>query len=219
MVDRMIQKAINNVLKERVEPYMHDNNFGFRSGRTTHDALRRAKEFLESGSNYIISLDIEKCFDNIPHGLLMEILNRYVDDKSIRVLLKRYIKQGIIRRGCNFRNRKGVIQGAPLSPLFANIYLNEFDWYMDSAISISWYEYVKASILYNQVVLKLLLNNAHIRDFSLHAVFKDKNMKEVYAPLVINTDQKMYVFEFIRGTSQGKKYLQKNILSGENIRS
>lgn len=131
MVDRMIQKAINNVLKERVEPYMHDNNFGFRSGRTTHDALRRAKEFLESGSNYIISLDIEKCFDNIPHGLLMEILNRYVDDKSIRVLLKRYIKQGIIRRECNFRNRKGVIQGAPLSPLFANIYLNEFDWYMD----------------------------------------------------------------------------------------
>lgn len=84
--------------------------------------------------------------------------------------------------------------------------------YNDSAISISWYEYVKASILYNQVVLKLLLNNAHIREFSLHAVFKDKNMKEVYAPLVINTDQKMYVFEFIRGTSQGKKILTEKYL-------
>jgi len=129
--DRMIQKAINNVLKGCVEPYMHDNNFGFRPGRTTHDALRRVIQFLEDGSNYIISLDIEKYFDNIAHGLLMEILNRHVEDRSIRVLLKRYIKQGIIRRGCNFRNRKGVIQGAPLSPLFANIYLNEFDWYMD----------------------------------------------------------------------------------------
>lgn len=131
MGDRMIQKAVNNVLREYLDPYMHDNNFGFRSGRTTHDALRRVMEFLTNGSNYIVSLDIEKYFDNISHNLLMEILRRHVADSSILVLLKRYIKQNIIRNGCHFRKRKGVIQGAPLSPLFANIYLNEFDWHMD----------------------------------------------------------------------------------------
>lgn len=88
------------------------------------------------------------------------------------------------------------------------ISINEANQYDHPAINISWYEYVKASIMYNQIVLQLLLKNEHVQNFNFHFLFKmGGGVKAVYAPLVVNTDKKLYVFEFIRGTKEGKRVI------------
>ena len=118
--------------------------------------------------------------------------------QRLQVLLsKSFIKKGIVINGKEktflnhlYYENLEFYEIAPSGKRFLKnmgIPISDAKKYNDSVIGISWYEYVKASILYNQVVLKLLLNNDHIRDFSLHVVLKDKDMKEIYAPLVINT--------------------------------
>lgn len=131
LFDRMIQKAIGNVLQPYFEMLFHEGSYGYRAGRSSEHALKKVLSYLEQGNRYIVMIDIEKYFDNINHKLLIRILKKHIEDERIIVLLRRYIKQRILKNGQEYRKRNGVIQGAPLSPLFANIYLNDFDWKMD----------------------------------------------------------------------------------------
>lgn len=130
-IDRMIQKAVDNILYSYFEELFHDNSYGYRKNRTTQDALQKVLTLLEEGYTYIASVDIEKYFDNVNHALLLSMLKQHIDDKRIMVLIKQYLKQEVEYGKYHRMKRKGIIQGAPLSPLFANLYLNAFDWHMD----------------------------------------------------------------------------------------
>jgi len=130
MTDRMIQRALNYVLTEYYSPSFQENSYGYRENRTSEDALDKVLKLVKSEYNYIVSLDIEKFFDNINHHILMRILKQKIQDKKILVLIERYLKQRIKCGNKIYKKQKGVVQGGPLSPLLANIYLNSFDWEM-----------------------------------------------------------------------------------------
>ena len=191
--------------------------------------------YIEYHHSALDNLDIEiLCRIMSSHAIVMEQLYCYLYiqgldvsytelTQRLKVLLsKSFIRKGMVINGKEktflnhlYYENLEFYEIAPAGERFLKnmgISISGAKKYNDSAINISWYEYIKASIMYNQVVLKLLLNNPHIRDFCLHVVFKDKNMKEIYAPLVINTDKKMYVFEFVRGTSEGKRMLTEKYL-------
>ncbi len=130
MLDKMILKAMHYILRDFYEKEFHANSYGYRENKKPGEALYQMIEYLRNGYQFIVSIDIEKCFDNINHRLLLGMIRNKITDKRIIILIERYLKQKIKFDGYNKIHTKGVVQGSPLSPLLANIYLNEFDWYM-----------------------------------------------------------------------------------------
>lgn len=131
MQDRMLQRCIVNVLGNYYEQYFHDNSFGFRMGRGTRDAIERVISYMDEGFEYVIDLDIKKCFDSIRHSVIMVLLRRNINDWKLLLLIKRYLKLNVICGKKVIHTNYGVAQGGPISSLLANIVLNEFDWYLE----------------------------------------------------------------------------------------
>lgn len=103
------------------------NSFGFRPRRGCHDALRRAKEIVNSGYRYVVDLDLERFFDTVCHSRLIEILSRTIKDGRVVSLIHKYLHSGILNNGMFETSNEGTPQGGPLSPLLSNIMLNELD--------------------------------------------------------------------------------------------
>lgn len=120
VIDRLIQQAIMQVLQKYIDPSFSKNSFGFRPGRSAHQAIRRVKELQEQGNENTIDIDIEKYFDRVSHDKLMSKLKDKIQDQRVLDLIRRYLNSGVAIE-------KGVPQGSPLSPLLANIYLDELD--------------------------------------------------------------------------------------------
>ena len=131
MQDRMLQRCIVNVLGDYYEQYFHNNSFGFRIGRGTKDAIERAILYMNEGLEYVIDLDIKKCFDTIRHSIVMDLLRKNIDDWELLLLIRRYLKLNVICGKKIIHVHHGVAQGGPISSLLANIVLNELDWYLD----------------------------------------------------------------------------------------
>lgn len=127
VVDRLIQQAINQVLTPIYEPQFSQNSFGFRPRRGCHDALRRAKDIVNSGYKYVVDLDLERFFDTVCHSRLIEILSRTIKDGRVVSLIHKYLRSGILNHGMFEASNEGTPQGGPLSPLLSNIMLNELD--------------------------------------------------------------------------------------------
>ena len=127
VVDRIIQQAIAQQLQPIYEPLFSDASYGYRPKRSGQQAVSRVKKYAEQGYTYAVEVDLSKYFDTLNHELLMELLRKQIHDKRVTGLIKKYLKAGVMENGIITRTGEGSPQGGPLSPLLANIYLNEFD--------------------------------------------------------------------------------------------
>jgi RNA-directed DNA polymerase len=125
--DRIVQTALRNVLEPVFERIFAEHSYGFRSGRGCKDALRRVDTLLKAGKTWVVDADIMSYFDNIPHDKLMEDIREQVADGRILELIEGYLKQGVMDGLHLWEPEKGTPQGAVVSPLLANIYLNRID--------------------------------------------------------------------------------------------
>lgn len=126
-VDRVIQQAIAQVLTPIYEPKFAETSYGFRPKRSAHDALKKSREYLNAGKVWTVDMDLEKFFDTVNQSKLMEILARDIKDGRVLSLIHKYLRAGVVWCGCFEDTEVGVPQGGPLSPLCANIMLNELD--------------------------------------------------------------------------------------------
>lgn len=147
MQDRMIQRCIVNVLGDYYEQFFHEDSFGFRKGRGPTEAIEKVRQYLNAGFRYVIDLDIESCFDSMRHSLVMELIQRKIDDEKLLLLIKRYMKVNILFGSRIIRINRGVMQGGPISSLLANIVLNELDWYLYSE-GISFVRYADDVVIF-----------------------------------------------------------------------
>lgn len=127
VVDRLIQQSIHQVLSPIFEPSFSDYSYGFRPKRSAHQALFKANEYINSGRQWIIDLDLKSFFDRVNHDKLMHLVRQQVGDKTLLKLIRDYLKSGMMQGGVIQNRVSGTPQGGPLSPLLSNILLNELD--------------------------------------------------------------------------------------------
>ena len=132
VVDRLVQQATTQELGPLFEPQFSENSYGFRPGRSQHDALRASKKNVEEGYVYVVSMDLEKFFDTVNHSKLIEVLSRTVKDGRVVSLIHKYLNAGVLQNGFFEKTEEGVPQGGPLSPLCGNVMLNELDKELES---------------------------------------------------------------------------------------
>lgn len=131
VVDRVIQQAIAQQLQPLFEPLFSDGSYGYRPGRSAQQAIRKVKAYAEQGYGHAVEIDLSKYFDTLNHELLLNLLRKRIPDKSVIDLIKKYLRSGVMEKGVRRATEEGSPQGGPLSPLLANIYLNEFDQEME----------------------------------------------------------------------------------------
>jgi RNA-directed DNA polymerase len=127
VVDRLVQQAILHVLQPILDPTFSTSSFGFRPGRGAHDALAQAREYVAEGYGIVVDLDLEKFFDRVNHDILMARLARRIGDKRLLRIVRRFLEAGMMREGVCVRRYEGAPQGGPLSPLLANLLLDDLD--------------------------------------------------------------------------------------------
>ncbi len=127
VMDRLIQQALSQVLTPIFDPTFSPHSYGFRPGRRAHDAVKAARQHIEDGYGWVVDLDLEKFFDRVNHDMLMARVARKVQDKRILCLTRRYLQAGVMMDGVVVRTEEGTPQGGPLSPLLANILLDDLD--------------------------------------------------------------------------------------------
>ena len=127
VLDRAVQQAVAQVLSGMYEPKFSDRSFGFRPGRSAHDAVKTLRNDCDDGYIWAVDIDLSKYFDTINHGILMDILRRDIKDETVLILIKRFLQSGVMVNGVVQPTEEGSPQGGNLSPLLANIYLNEYD--------------------------------------------------------------------------------------------
>lgn len=127
VIDRTIQQAIAQQLMPIYEPLFIETSYGYRPNKSAKDAILKVKEYAEQGYTFAVTLDLSKYFDTLNHELLINLLRRNVKDERVIQLIKRYLKSGVMENGVVMDTEEGSPQGGNLSPLLANIYLNEFD--------------------------------------------------------------------------------------------
>ncbi len=127
VVDRSIQQALLQVLEPKYDPTFSPYSYGFRPGKSAHQALGQARAYVESGHGWVVDLDLEKFFDRVNHDVMMSRLAQRIRDRRILRLIRRYLEAGVLLNGVVVERWEGTPQGGPLSPLLANILLDELD--------------------------------------------------------------------------------------------
>jgi RNA-directed DNA polymerase len=126
-LDRFLQQAILQVLQPRFDPTFSEHSYGFRPGRRAHDAVRAAQRYIQEGRRWVVDVDLEKFFDQVNHDVLMGRLAKRIGDKRLLGLIRRYLEAGILADGVVMERHEGTPQGGPLSPLLANVLLDDVD--------------------------------------------------------------------------------------------
>lgn len=127
VIDRVIQQALLQVLEPLFEAGFSESSYGFRPGRSTHQALKKASEYVKAGYDWVVDIDLEKFFDNVNHDILMRKVSQKIQDKRVLRLTRAYLQSGIMQDGVMMQRQAGTPQGSPLSPLLSNIMLDELD--------------------------------------------------------------------------------------------
>lgn len=126
-VDRLIQQAMHQVLMPLFDPGFSNHSYGFRPGRSAHDAVKAAKAHVAAGRRFVVDMDLEKFFDRVNHDVLMARVAIKVTDKRVLRLIRRYLQAGLMLGGVETVRTEGTPQGGPLSPLLSNILLDDLD--------------------------------------------------------------------------------------------
>lgn len=127
VVDRLIQQALLQVLQPLIDPTFSEHSHGFRPGRSAHGAVLEAQQYVQAGYRTVVDVDLEKFFDRVNHDILMDRLAKRIADKPVLRLIRRYLQAGILAHGVHSQRMEGTPQGGPLSPLLANVLLDEVD--------------------------------------------------------------------------------------------
>jgi group II intron reverse transcriptase/maturase len=127
VVDRIIQQAILQVLGPRFDSTFSDHSYGFRPGRRAHDAVCSAQRYIQEGRHWVVDVDLEQFFDRVNHDVLMGKLAKRIADRRLLGLVRRFLEAGILANGIAMERHEGTPQGGPLSPLLANVLLDEVD--------------------------------------------------------------------------------------------
>lgn len=127
VLDRLIQQAIAQVLVPIFDPGFSDYSYGFRPGRSAQDAVRKVRDYIKEDYRFAVDMDLEKFFDTVNHDVLMHRVGRKVRDKEVMRLIGKYLRAGVVVNGRLQQTPQGVPQGGPLSPLLANIVLDDLD--------------------------------------------------------------------------------------------
>jgi RNA-directed DNA polymerase len=131
VVDRFIQQAIAQVVQRCWEPHFHENSFGFRPGRSAHQAMRHAQATIRQGYDWVVDIDLEAFFERVNHDRLMVRVRQHVAAPDVLKLINRFLKGGVQVDGQTQATTQGVPQGGPLSPVLANVVLDELDWELE----------------------------------------------------------------------------------------
>ena len=186
VIDRIIQQAIAQQLMPIYEPLFSDGSFGYRPGRSAKDAILKIKEYAEAGYTSAVVLDLSRYFDTINHVKLLNLLRQNVKDERVIQMIKRYLKSGVMENGVVTPTEEGSPQGGNLSPLLANVYLNEFDQefkrrgvpcirYADDITLLAKSErasqrLLESSVKYLEETLHLTVNREKSRTVSVFAI-------------------------------------------------
>jgi RNA-directed DNA polymerase len=127
VTDRLIQQALLQVLQPRIDPTFSEYSYGFRPGRRAHDAVLKAQHYVQDGYRVVVDVDLEQFFDRVNHDVLMHRLSKCIQDKAVLRLIRRYLQAGVMCNGVVMERYEGTPQGGPLSPLLANVLLDEVD--------------------------------------------------------------------------------------------
>jgi group II intron reverse transcriptase/maturase len=127
VLDRLIQQAIAQVLTPMFEVVFSPHSYGFRPGRSAHQAVQQAQAYIREGYAWVVDIDLEKFFDRVNHDMLMARVARVVKDKRVLKLIRAYLESGVMLNGVVMETEEGTPQGGPLSPLLSNIMLNDLD--------------------------------------------------------------------------------------------
>ena len=127
VVDRFVQHAVLQVLQKRWGPTFSQYSFGFRPGRSAHQAVERAQEYIQQGYDWVVDIDLEKFFDRVNHDVLMGRVARRISDKRMLKLIRGFLSSGVMENGLVGPTDEGTPQGGPLSPLLSNLLLDELD--------------------------------------------------------------------------------------------
>ena len=127
VLDRFIQQAVMQVLQRRWDRTLSDHSYGFRPGRSAHQAVAQAQQYIAAGYRWVVDLDLEKFFDRVNHDKLMGTIAERVSDKRLWKLIRAFLRAGVMEGGLVSPVDEGTPQGGPLSPLLSNIVLDEFD--------------------------------------------------------------------------------------------
>ena len=127
VTDRLIQQALLQVLQPLIDPTFSEHSHGFRPGRRAHDAVKAARAYVQSGKRVVVDVDLAKFFDRVNHDILIDRLKRRIDDAGVIRLIRVYLNAGIMDGGVVVDRHLGTPQGGPLSPLLANVLLDEVD--------------------------------------------------------------------------------------------
>jgi group II intron reverse transcriptase/maturase len=127
VTDRLIQQALLQVLQPLIDPSFSEHSYGFRPGRRAQEAVLQAQRHVQEGWRVVVDVDLEKFFDRVNHDVLMDRLAKRIDDKAVLRLIRRYLEAGLMDNGVVMERYEGTPQGGPLSPLLANVLLDEVD--------------------------------------------------------------------------------------------
>jgi group II intron reverse transcriptase/maturase len=126
-LDRFLQQAILQILNPIFDPTFSEHSYGFRPGRSAHQAVKQARQYIQEGYDWVVDLDLEKFFDRVNHDVLMGRLAKRIGDKRLLRLIRRYLEAGVMVHGVVIERAEGTPQGGPLSPLLSNVLLDDLD--------------------------------------------------------------------------------------------
>jgi RNA-directed DNA polymerase len=127
VVDRLIQQALQQAMSPIFEAGFSESSYGFRPGRSAHQAVQKMQEYVSEGRDWVVDIDLEKFFDRVNHDILMSRVARKIKDKRVLLLIRRYLQAGMMIGGIETEREEGTPQGSPLSPLLSNILLDDLD--------------------------------------------------------------------------------------------
>lgn len=127
VLDRVVQQAILQVIEPIIDPHFSEHSFGFRKGRSAHQAIKLAEQYYDEGYRIVVDCDLKSYFDTIHHQRLRAYLEEFISDKIVLKLIWKFLRSGILDKDIYIETKEGAPQGGPLSPILANVYLNKLD--------------------------------------------------------------------------------------------